>query len=389
MIAKVSGWIRRFFAAKKTFRKLPHTDIAIFDTHTADHLTQVLEGYSFFTIDIRGESIHLPTLIQSVIDYLLQKGKKKLSILHYSNMLARLGAQICITNQDANAIFFDLARVNSKIRFIALQQGLKAESTIDHFQGICGDYYAYGSAYANKLGNGKARMIIAGSLKANNSVVEVAKYDRVAYISSFVGHALDLRVTGQYNYAEFSYPPIYSAMRMIDSFCDKHECELVVVSKSSRERTEDERAHVMRSEMCLYENALGRPANIFTGNSYLTAGESRLVVCDQSALGYELLGLGCKVVFLSFLSYFLHVPSYRFGWPLTLPDRGPFWCCSPDPAYIDEMLQKVWRMSQYDWDEISRPYRDELMHYDKGNSILHRQLKAILYGSENSVSAAS
>jgi surface carbohydrate biosynthesis protein len=388
-LKKLLNLLKRFLTAKKRIGRLPHADIAIFDTHTADHLSKVLSGYTIFTIDTRGESIHLRILLISLLEYLYLRGKKRLSILYYWKIIKRLAAKICITNQDANALFFDLARENDGVRFIALQQGLKQEATISAFTSICGDYYAYGNAYAEKLKNGEVTMVVAGSLKANNAQYERGRHPRVAYISSFVGHALNTKVLNTFNYAELSYPSIYGAVRIVDGFCVKNDIELVVVSKSLREQTESERAFIMESELRLYSNVLGRTAKVIAENSYVTAGESQLIVCDQSALGYELLGGGCKVVFLNFTSYYAHAPSYRFGWPLTLPDRGPFWCCIPDPAYIDEMLQKVWRMSQDEWGEISRPYRDELMHYDKGNSILHRQLKAILHGSEDSVSAAS
>lgn len=377
-LTRILIWLRRFSAAKKIFSKLQHVDIAIFDTHTADHLTQVLAGYSFFAIDTRDESVHLPTLVGSLIEYLRLRGRKKLSLLYYSRYINKLGARICITNQDANAIFFDLARDNDSIRFIALQQGLKQESTIGAFNKIFGDYYAYGAAYAEKLNNGEARIVVAGSLKANNAEFERGKHERVAYISSFVGHALNTRVLETYNYAELSYPAIYGALRIVDSFCAKKGVDLIVVSKSLREQTEIDRDHVMQSEKRLYKNVLGRDANIVAGNSYVTAGESRLIICDQSALGYELLGRGCKVIFLSFISHFLHQPSYHFGWPLTLPDQGPFWSSVPDPVYIEEMLKTVWHMSQDEWDETTLPYKDQLMVYDKGNSILHGQLGALL-----------
>ncbi len=388
ILARLFNWIGRFSAAKKIFCRLPHVDIAIFDTHTADHLTQVLADYSFFTIDIRGESVHLPTLVGSFIEYLRLRGRKKLSLLYYSQYINGLGARICITNQDANAMFFDLARENGSIRFVALQQGLKQEFTIGAFSNICGDYYAYGAAYSEKLNNGEARIIVAGSLKANNAEFERGKHEHVAYISSFVGHALNTRVLETYNYAELSYPAIYGALRIVDSFCAKNGIELIVVSKSFREQTEIERDHVMQSEKRLYKNVLGRDANIVAGNSYVTAGESRLIICDQSALGYELLGRGCKVIFLSLISHFLHQPSYHFGWPLTLPDQGPFWSSVPDPVYIEEMLKTVWHMSQDEWDETTLPYKDQLMVYDKGNSILHGQLRALLNASGRRANAS-
>ncbi len=360
------------------FTKLPRVNIAVLDTHTADHLCKILEGYSAYTIDIRGESIHLRILLKSVLEYLRLGGKKRLSILYCSTFIKDLGARICITNQDANASFFDIARENREIKFIALQQGLKDAFSIAIYKRICGDYYAYGSAWADKLDNGEAKIYIAGSVKANNAVFERGKYSRLSYVSSYTGHQLETVIFEKYNFAEFSYPSIYSSLRLVEDFCVENQIDLTIVSKSCREPTEIERERVFQNEVQLYKNVLGKEANIIAGDSYKVAGESRLVVCDQSALGYELLGRGCKVVFLNFISFFLHQPSYGFGWPLELPNRGPFWSNIPDPIYIKKMLRNVWLMSMDEWDRITQNYKEQLMFYDPKNTILHGHLKELL-----------
>ncbi|MBF0220584.1 MAG: hypothetical protein HQL49_13810, partial [Gammaproteobacteria bacterium] len=52
---------------------------------------------------------------------------------YYSEIIRMSRVKICITNQDANTIFFDLAREHPSIRFIALQQGLKDNISIGYF----------------------------------------------------------------------------------------------------------------------------------------------------------------------------------------------------------------------------------------------------------------
>lgn len=370
------------------FKPVPCADIAIFDTHTADKLCEVLSGYSVFTIDARGESIYFLILLEAFLKFLRLCGKKKLSVLYYSTFVNRLNAKICITNQDAHQIFFDLARDNVGVKFIALQQGLKTEFSIGNFSKIYGDYFSFGPAYAEKLDNGEASVFVGGSLKANSAEFDIGKYVRVSYISGFVSHQLDVNVFCNYNYAEFSYPAIYSSLRLVDEFCAKNKIDLILTSKSFRERSGAERSYVLKNEIQLYENVLGKKANIAVGDSYKISGESQLVICDQSALGYELLGRGCKVVFLNFISHFLHSPSYKFGWPLELPNQGPFWSSVPDPVYIEKILTSVWNMSKSEWDEVAGPYKEKLMVYDKGHSILHGKIKAILDSSEHKTNDA-
>jgi len=382
-LKRVAFHLKRFLYSRKVIGKLPRVDIAVFDTHTADHLCKVLEGYSVYTIDIRGESYHLTILLKSILKYFLLRGKKQLLELYWSTFINDLGARICITHQDANAIFFDLARESRGTRFIALQQGLKNAATIANYKKICGDYFAYGSAYADKLRNGEAKIYVSGSVKSNNSIFELGKKTRLSYVSSYVGHPLELKILGNYNYAEFSYPSIYSSLRFVEEFCRRNIIDLVIVSKSFRERTQTEREHVLQNEITTYRNVIGRDVKIIAGDSYKVAGESRLIVCDQSALGYELLGRGCKVVFLNFISFFLHSPSHGFGWPLELPSQGPFWSNIPDPVFVGQMLEKVWHMSPDEWNQVTRDYKEKLMFYDPENSILLGHLRELLGKSKN------
>jgi surface carbohydrate biosynthesis protein len=380
---RIFGFLKFFLFAKKMFKKLPNVDIAVFDTYTAPDLCKALADYSFFTVDARGESLHLIILFKSALKYLRLRGKKKLSILYWSMFVKDLGAKICITHQDANAFFFDIARENKDVKFIALQQGLKNSSTIANYKNICGDYYVFGSAYADKLDNGEAKFYIAGSLKANIAEFERGKYSRLCYISSYVDCPPGLIVLGNYNFAEFFYPSTYSSLRLVEDFCVKSKIDLVITSKSFRQKTENDREDLLQNEMKFYKNILGKEVDIISGDSYKSAGESRLVVSAVSALGYELLGRGCKVVFLSFASHFVHNPSYGFGWPLELPDQGPFWSNIPDPVYVEKMLNNIWYMSQDEWDEITKIYKEKLMFHDQGNTILHGQIKAVLGGGEN------
>jgi surface carbohydrate biosynthesis protein len=378
---KIFVGLKLIAKATRKWAQLPRVDIAIFDTHCGAHLSRIIQDYSLFSIDIRGESYHMPTLFAACWQYILCLGKVPISNLYFSMLIMKLGAKICITNQDAHSIFYKLDKQLPDVRFIAMQQGLKDDYSIDNFSNISGDYFAFGHVYADKLANGVANMHICGSIKANMAKLTTEKLPRLCYISGFVGSDIGLKVFRNVNYAEFTYPAIYSALREIDHFCSTQGIELIIASKANREVTTQGQKHVFRNEWDLYEKILGRRPPLIMADSYELADESELIVCDQSALGYELLGWDCKVVFINLIAYYHREKSYEFGWPLVLPKQGIFWTNKYDPDHIQNMLNHVWHMSSEEWKDLIIHYQEQLMHYDQGNSILLNHIKSILTSS--------
>jgi len=378
---KVFAWLKRIAKAKRKWAQLPRVDIAIFDTLSGAHLSSIIQDYSLFSIDLRGESYHMPTLLAACWQYILCVGKVTISHLYFSMLIMKLGAKICITNQDANYIFYELDKRLPNVRFIAMQQGLKGEYSIGKFSNISGDYFAFGQAYADILPNSVANIYVCGSIKANMAKKKKKKLPRLCFISGFSGGELGHKVFRNVNYAEFSYPAIYSALREIDHFCSTQGIELIIASKANRHVTTQDQNHLFRTEWDLYENILGRQPPLIMADSYELAGNSELAVCEQSTLGYELLGRDCKVVFINLIAYYHREKSYEFGWPLVLPKQGAFWTNKYDPGYIQNMLNHVWHIPSEEWKDLIIYYQEQLMHYDQGNSILLNHIKSILTSS--------
>lgn len=372
---KVLRWLKLIAKSKTKWAKLPRVDIAVFDAFTGWTLTGIIPGvmqdYPLFFIDTRGESYHMPTFLAAFRQYILCKRKVPVSYLYFSMFIMKLGARICITNQDSNHLFYALDKRLPDVRFIALQQGLKNRYSIGKFANISGDYFAFGKAYATKLNNGVGDMVICGYTWGNMVKLRAKKLLRLCYVSSFSGQDLGVKIFKNVNYAEFIYPAVYSTLKEVDYFCSTQGIELVIASKTEGGNRQDR-------EWDLYENILGRKPPLIRGDSYKLAGESELVVCDQSALGYQMLGRDCKVVFINLIAYYHREKSYRFGWPLALPKQGTFWTNKYDPEYIQNMLNHVWHMASEEWKDLITYYKEQFMCYDPGNLILLNHIKSIL-----------
>ena len=375
---KLLSIVKLIIKTEKKWARLPRVDIAIFDTLTGAYLYNIIQGHSLYCIDIRGESYHMPTLLSACWQYILCLGKMPISYLYFSMFIIKLRAKICITGQDAAHIFYELDKLLPTVRFIAVQQGLKDIYSIGPFSKVSGDYFVFGQAYADILANGVSNVYPCGSIKSNATKLRLKKFPRLCYISTFSGHDLCSKTFRNVNYAEFTYPATYSTLREIDHFCSTQGIELIIASRVDRKSPMQDQNHVFRSEWELYENILRRKPPLINANSYELAGDSELVVCGQSTLGYELLGRDCKVVFINLVAYYHQEKSYGFGWPLALPKQGPFWTNEYDQEHIQNILNHVWHMPSKEWKALIVHYQGQLMYYDQDNSILLNHIKSIL-----------
>ena len=234
--------------ADRRWASLPRVDIAIFDTHCGEHLARIFQGYSFFSIDTRGESFHIPTLIAACWQYVLCQQKISIWLFYFSKLISKLGARICITNQDSNHIFYDLDKQLPEVRFIAAQQGLKDEYAMKIFSRISGDYFAFGKVIADALANPAVNMHVCGSIKANMVRLNAKKLPRVCVISGLSVIEPGFKVLRNITYAEFIFPPIYAYLREVDNFCRQRSIELIIASKARRAVMSAERHPVFRRE---------------------------------------------------------------------------------------------------------------------------------------------
>lgn len=104
-------------------------------------------------------------------------------------------------------------------------------------------------------------------------------------------------------------------------------------------------------------------------SSYGAVNGAGLVVFMDSSLGYESLARGKKVACLSARdNWFQDSSCWKFGWPLALPESGPFWTNYADLQEFRRVLDFVTSASDRAWAETSRQVGSRLMEFDPGNS---------------------
>ena len=81
-------------------------------------------------------------------------------------------------------------------------------------------------------------------------------------------------------------------------------------------------------------------------------------------MGYELFGVGKKVVFLTVRDD-CKLGSYKFGWPGKYSNSGQFWDNSLNKHNFNDTLDKIYNMSSSNWNNITQNFRNEIIVLDK------------------------
>ena len=117
-------------------------------------------------------------------------------------------------------------------------------------------------------------------------------------------------------------------------------------------------------------------------STYEFCQSASLIVTVDSAVGHEFLARGKKVVFLSGrinaispeLSRKIH--DTDFGFPLELGVAGPFWTNTANEYEFEQIIESVQTMSDAQWASVVSPYNDVLMAYQPGNSAFIQMLQS-------------
>jgi surface carbohydrate biosynthesis protein len=143
-----------------------------------------------------------------------------------------------------------------------------------------------------------------------------------------------------------------------------------------------------------------------SNSSYYLLNSAKLVVTVDSTMGYESLSVGKKTAILccrmlrrtaGHEKIFDHLLSKmekagidtstidrinnRFGASLSFPESGFFWSNVESEEEFDRVLTNVYEASDNEWERISRPFADQLMVHDYGNTKIRAYVEGVLTGS--------
>ena len=143
-----------------------------------------------------------------------------------------------------------------------------------------------------------------------------------------------------------------------------------------------------------------------SSSSYYLVNSAKLVVTVDSTMAYVSLSMGKKTAILSCRKFkrtsgleslydqllsklekasvdtnHLDPINIRFGASLSFPESGFFWSNIESPAEFERVLKNVYEASDDEWERESRPFADQLMVHDYGNTKIRAYVEGVLTGS--------
>jgi surface carbohydrate biosynthesis protein len=300
---------------------------------------------------------------------------------------------------DNNVDFYKLAAIFPKVKFIAIQNGhranyanqsgfgffdlLKNESAKNKLSAhaICVLGTTAADQYTQYI---QAKPVVTGSLKNNligNKIKPTERFD-IVYVSQ---HAPIEIPNSEVNFffgnksitAEEFYAIEQKIVRFLAAHSKQTDQSFAVLGKRTASIS-FERDFFVTAASPQEVQFIPRSSETST---YEFCNSASLIVTTDSTIGYEFLARGNRVVFLSGrinavsdeLSREIH--DTDFGFPLELGSSGPFWTNTANESDFEQVIGSVQSMSDAQWATAISPYNDLLMAYQPGNSAFIQMLQ--------------
>jgi surface carbohydrate biosynthesis protein len=312
------------------------------------------------------------------------------AVAYGDEYIRRVQPRIVITCIDNFWEFYELKSRFPGITFVTVQNGVRGPSDdiFGHFSSEdpatrpprhVDEMLVYGTAVGRELTKYvSGRIHTVGSARSNalRWTSSTSSSPRtIVYVStrrSTVPPAQRVSIHG--GTAQVSLAEVYArrdgVVRHLANYCARHDLALVIAGKDD-DAVADRRHYeqLLGTEDFSYEPR----TDAYAG--YRTVDRGDIVVFTSSSLGYEALGRGRRIAALFTDIEVTHSVGERFGWPLDLPDDGPFWTHRYDEDRFDEILDTLRTVDAETWRTMSSSIADELMRYDEDNSVLRAILR--------------
>ena len=375
-----------------SFASLKRKRVALVDASGISILNKYIPDSDLSVIDI--EHLNFFAALR-----MLAAGKK--SLFDYTvAYIKTFKPQFVFTFIDNNIDFYKFSAIFPKVKFIAIQNGLRSNYSNQMNNGffdllesesannklsayaICVLGLNEGDKYSKYV---QSKQIITGSLKNNliDNQIEPKEHFDIVYVSQHAPFEIpnsemkfffgSKSITSSEFYAVEEY-----IVRFLVTRCNRTGQSFAVLGK---------RSDSSPFEREFFDSAAA-PHNVrfiprtSDASTYEFCNSASLIVTTDSTIGFEFLARGKKVAFLSArIDAIDHVLSQEvhdtdFGFPLELGTTGPFWTNAANESEFERVIGSVQSMSDAQWATAISPYNDVLMAYQPGNSAFIQMLRS-------------
>jgi len=387
---KLIRFIKKLYKFKLTLSAPKKCDILILDMSGAEMLADFCGIKTHSVLD--NERLNLPILLATIL-----RGHR--SMTEYQNSYIRwCDPRIVLTNIDNELYFFTIKSTFPKIITIAVQNGWRANYSPKVDKGFftalkkldspgC-DFYCVFNKNIGKYLSGfvSIESIVTGSIKNNNFLNNSIRRTQktVTFISQHPPRAVLDGLDGNFFGDSFVSDRVFYEVDLLvatylSKFCAANELRFVISGKRTSEVAYESSFF---SDAIMHQNASFQPRDS-EYSTYDLVANSDIVVSIDSTTGYEALARGKRTAFFSIrgelISKHIATPidDLNFGWPLELPDTGPFWTNTASEAEFSRVLNYLMTVSDADWSNEIGKYTEDLMVFDPGNTVLRDLLQRL------------
>ena len=369
------------------FRRPQQAPVVIYPKgKSSDILLEYLDKTQVIVTNPWEGSLNLPTILRMLLSF-------KFSRFHYLIAYLQLTrAKFVITTTDNDITFYRIKKYLPAVTTIAIQNGLRGNYSSPNSTGFlieisqeaelaCDYILAFGKTMGLEFQKHiKTEFIAVGSIRNNSFTPSFAiqEANQLVYISQLTNRALK----PDEQFADFmgnpiSYQEFYGAEKQIcdylAKYCVERGLKFLVCGKQNSTFTAEQ-------DFFKPHEVSGRNEPF---SSYELLNAAEILVSLDSAIGYEFLSRGNRVVIVG--GRFSHhpnktvreMPDVKFGFPAELPTDGPFWISGLSETDLKERLDSVRSMSGESWTDLIKPYQDLLMRFDPDNQILRKTFSDI------------
>ncbi len=373
--------VRRICSSRWDFRLPKHVDVLIVFTTNSDLIAGYFPERSVATIDIASSQKNFWMVIHAVFT-------GGLNIRSYLKSYIRFARPSLVVSMQDNfpALWLLHGQVgNTKIALI--QNGLRTDladsmpiiHSTTEVQPRVDYYFCFNKAIADTFKTYvSAQFVPIGSFRSNSvSRQQLAKTKSISYISTYrpaIPPNTTVGITASGNVVTYQglFTQRLRIIRQITQYCESRNLRLRVLGKDLDALGELEfyRQILPKDSFEFVPRPLGH-------HQYEACDQSFIVVSTSSTLGYEALSRGIRTAVFNFDSTLLNTKQYRFGWPVDLPEEGPFWSNKVDPPSINRILDSLFEMPEESWSHIVRGFSHCIPTYDEHNEIFVKTLAGV------------
>jgi surface carbohydrate biosynthesis protein len=383
--SRLKNFYALFLAPPKKWKLPKKSEILIYDACGAEALTSYLTGYTTEVIPLRGESVNIPCLMRAILKLSFWQGKPKQA--YGDAFMHAVSPKVVITFIDNNPAFYTISNRFPDIKTIFLQNGTRVEvgdvfGFLDKSESYHVDYMlVHGSAigkHYQKYVSGQA--IACGSLKNNHikKSVEIVA-ETILFISQYCdkpesGTPFLIAPDGASVFWDQFYMAEVRVLNFLNKWCAENNKQLLVCARGLKKDGPEKDFYEEHLKDCEWKYI---PKSDVYG-SYNLVDAAEIVVFIDSTLGYESIGRGKKTACFSCRGTSLNTIDTKFGWPLGLPENGPFWTNDADDREFRRVMNYLNTVGAEAWEKTRQLYTEELMEYNAGNTRFIALLEQLL-----------